>query len=45
VHEHNENPTLIVQGGQGFGLGRPAADGALDRVPNLLGPPVELSAV
>jgi EAL domain-containing protein (putative c-di-GMP-specific phosphodiesterase class I) len=26
----------IIQGGQGFGLGRPAADGAVDRPPDLL---------
>ncbi len=41
IDDDGVRPERIVQGGQGFGLGRPAPDGAVDRTPDLLGRPAE----
>jgi diguanylate cyclase (GGDEF)-like protein len=41
IDERDTRPGRIIQGGQGFGLGRPAADGAGDRAPSLLGLPAD----
>ena len=35
IDESDIRPDRIIQGGQGFGLGRPALDGAVDRQPSL----------
>ncbi|MCW3002048.1 MAG: cph2 16 [Conexibacter sp.] len=41
VDDHEARPQRIIQGGQGFGLGRPAADGAVGQRPGLLAHPAE----
>jgi diguanylate cyclase (GGDEF)-like protein len=38
IDHRDVQPHRIIQGGQGFGLGRPAADGGVDAPPALLGP-------
>ncbi|MCZ4492602.1 MAG: hypothetical protein JWP53_1533 [Conexibacter sp.] len=39
IDDREVQPHRIIQGGQGFGLGRPAADGAVDPPPAMLGRP------
>jgi diguanylate cyclase (GGDEF)-like protein len=36
IDDHDERPERIIQGGQGFGLGRPAPDGAAGLGPGLV---------
>jgi EAL domain-containing protein (putative c-di-GMP-specific phosphodiesterase class I) len=36
IDDREPHPGRIIQGGQGFGLARPAADGAVGRTPGLL---------
>jgi EAL domain-containing protein (putative c-di-GMP-specific phosphodiesterase class I) len=36
IDDHDNHLRRIIQGGQGYGLGRPAADGAIGQTPDLL---------